>query len=76
MHNRNVMRPGPGLVWVMLLMTPVVGLSQTGSQQPVSALGRLEPDGGIIRVAAPSTPQAVSGSILAVLNKDDLLFSP
>jgi HlyD family secretion protein len=42
-------------------------MAQDNFQQAVSALGRLEPDGGIIRVAAPSTPQAVSGSILAQL---------
>ena len=68
MQNRNAIRPSTSLVWVILLMTPTLGLAQNSSQQAVSALGRLEPDGGIIRVAAPSTPQAVSGSILAELN--------
>ncbi len=54
------------LCWMLLLLTPAFGMAQD-SQRAVSALGRLEPDGGIIRVAAPSTPQAVSGSILAEL---------
>jgi HlyD family secretion protein len=34
----------------------------------VSALGRLQPQGGIIQVGVPSTPQALSGSILTVLH--------
>lgn len=37
-------------------------------QQAVSALGRLEPMDGIIRVAASSTPQAVSGAVLTELH--------
>ena len=36
--------------------------------QAVSALGRLEPEHGIIRVAAASTPDAVSGAVLAELH--------
>jgi len=30
----------------------------------VSALGRIEPEHGILRLGAPSTPQAISGSVL------------
>ncbi len=33
----------------------------------VSALGRLEPEHGIIRIAAPSTPTSVSGSVVKKL---------
>jgi HlyD family secretion protein len=33
----------------------------------VSALGRLEPKHGIMRIAAPSTPQSTSGSVLTQL---------
>ncbi|NIN59818.1 MAG: HlyD family efflux transporter periplasmic adaptor subunit [Xanthomonadales bacterium] len=36
----------------------------------MSALGRLEPEGGIIRVAAPSTPDAISGALLRELHVD------
>ena len=36
--------------------------------QAVSALGRLEPEHGIIRVAAASPPDAVSGAVLAELH--------
>jgi HlyD family secretion protein len=31
----------------------------------VAALGRLEPDGGIVRLGLPSTPEAISGPLLA-----------
>ena len=80
MQNQIALCPNFCLVW-LLLLTPTVVTAQDNSQQAVSALGRLEPDGGIIRVAAPSTPQAISGSILAELhvsegdyvNKGDLL---
>lgn len=33
----------------------------------VAALGRLEPEGGVLRVAGPSTPEAVSGAVVAEL---------
>ena len=33
----------------------------------VAALGRLEPEGGIIRLAAPSTPLSLGGNVLAQL---------
>ncbi len=67
MQKRNVDRPRIHLFWLLLLLTPALVMAQD-SQQAVSALGRLEPDGGIIRIAAPSTPQAISGSILAELH--------
>ena len=66
-HYRRAVHPGFRLAWMLLLLTPALVMAQDNFQQAVSALGRLEPDGGIIRVAAPSTPQAVSGSILAQL---------
>jgi len=33
----------------------------------VAALGRLEPEGGVLRVAGPSTPEAISGAVVAEL---------
>ncbi len=36
----------------------------------VAALGRIEPAGGVIRVGAPSIPDAVSGAVLTVLRVD------
>lgn len=35
--------------------------------ESISALGRLEPEHGIIRVASPSTPQAAYGAVLSAL---------
>ena len=35
--------------------------------ESIAALGRLEPENGIIRVASPSTPQAAYGAVLAAL---------
>ncbi|HET9694541.1 MAG TPA: hypothetical protein VFP48_09150, partial [Steroidobacteraceae bacterium] len=40
------------------------------SNRGVAALGRIEPLGGIVRVAAASTPDAVSGAVLAKLLVD------
>lgn len=41
--------------------------AKAGEQRGVAALGRLEPLGGIVRVAAPSTPDAVSGVVVVKL---------
>jgi len=41
--------------------------ARAGTQRGVAALGRLEPPGGVVRVAAPSTPDAVSGAVLVKL---------
>ena len=40
---------------------------QDTAPQSVAALGRLEPEHGVIRVASPSTPQATYGAVLAEL---------
>ena len=42
-------------------------LSAEDDQGAVSALGRLQPHNGIIRIGVPSMPEAVSGSLLASL---------
>ena len=44
--------------------------ARSGTQRGVAALGRIEPAGGVVRVAAPSTPDAVSGAVLIRLNVD------
>lgn len=48
------------------------GASAPNAKAPrgVAARGRLEPQGGIIRLGAPSTPDAVSGGIVLRLNVD------
>lgn len=48
-----------------LLLSPAAW-GQDG--QAVSALGRLEPELGIIRISAPSTPQAILGAVVAELH--------
>ena len=55
------------LACVSLLCISPPLMSQSESQAAVSALGRIEPRGGIIHVAVGSTPEAVSGSILSQL---------
>jgi len=40
----------------------------TSGSRGVAALGRLEPEGGIVRVALPSTPEAISGGVIAKLH--------
>lgn len=42
--------------------------TKAGVQRGVAALGRLEPQGGVVRVAAPSTPDAVSGAVVVKLH--------
>jgi HlyD family secretion protein len=53
-------------------VTPASADDKNRSEDPraVSALGRLEPRHGIIRVSAPSVPDAVSGAVLAKLLVD------
>ena len=46
------------------------GTASSASQRGVAALGRLEPLGGTVRVAAPSTPDAVSGAVVVKLLVD------
>ena len=57
---------------VVHVATPVRAQSPSGtaSNRGVAALGRIEPLGGIVRVAAASTPDAVSGAVLAKLLVD------
>jgi HlyD family secretion protein len=42
--------------------------AQNEQQSAVSALGRLQPQDGVIHVGAPSTPVSISGAMLAVLH--------
>ena len=52
-----------GLLWSSLLSA-----QNSDKAQAVSALGRLEPEHGITTLAAPSTPEAILGGILAELH--------
>ncbi|WP_191621245.1 efflux RND transporter periplasmic adaptor subunit [Marinihelvus fidelis] len=45
----------------------LLSMSSAFAESPVAALGRLEPQGGIVRIAAPSTPLSLAGSVLSSL---------
>jgi HlyD family secretion protein len=47
------------------------GAAQAQETQAVSALGRLEPEHGIIHVGASSTPEAILGAILVELHVEE-----
>ena len=51
----------------LLVATP--GMAQ--DRQAVSALGRLEPEHGVIRVSASSTPEAILGAVLVELHVEE-----
>lgn len=64
----RVIKPVSAFITAAILMTLAVSATaQADEQAAVSALGRLQPQDGIIRVGVPSTAEAVSGSILASL---------
>jgi HlyD family secretion protein len=55
----------------ILLSVTIPVWADNGQQADVSALGRLQPEGGIILIGVASTPEAVSGSILAELHVEE-----
>ena len=69
---------GPLLAAVMaaLLAAPAghalaqgtTGAKVADGTRGVAALGRLEPEGGIVRLGLPSTPEAISGAVIAKLH--------
>lgn len=61
---------GVGLVrspWWALLPSLLLTAPLWGSEGAVSALGRLEPEHGVIQVTAPVSPQATTGMVLGEL---------
>ena len=54
---------------LLALVAVTPGLAQ--DRQSVSALGRLEPEHGIIKVSASSTPEAILGAVLVELHADE-----
>ena len=56
------------LIVAVVISSTIPAHAQNDYQGPVSALGRLQPQGGIIQVGAPSTPETLSGSILTILH--------
>ena len=78
MHIQHKIRTAYALAMVWVLLIPSVLAAQENQQRAVSALGRIEPRGGIIQVGSPSTPEAISGSILKQLlvkEGDKVIFS-
>jgi HlyD family secretion protein len=57
------------LIILLALVAGDIALAQEG--QGVSALGRLEPEHGIVTVGASSTPQAILGAILVELRVEE-----
>lgn len=55
------------LAFLSLLCISLPLMSQPENQAAVSALGRIEPQGGVIKLGVGSTPEATTGSILAEL---------
>ena len=51
----------------LLYLAPALFFVQSVHAQAVSALGRLEPEHGVLSIGVSSTPHAVSGSIIAEL---------
>ena len=63
----------PGVTWIVVLLASnmLFSFPATATEDhrgAVSALGRLQPQDGILHIGIPSTPAAVSGSLLSVLH--------
>ena len=54
-----------------VLICPALLAQPSGAEQAVSALGRLEPQGGTIHLAASSTPQSIMGGIIVQLHVEE-----
>jgi len=57
----------------LVCLVALLAISPVSAQdlQSVAALGRLEPEHGIVRVSASSTPQAILGAILTELHVEE-----
>ena len=73
---RQPLGPLLAAVVVALLAAPAgqalaqgtTGAKAANGARGVAALGRLEPEGGIVRLGLPSTPEAISGAVIAKLH--------
>jgi len=52
---------------IPMMFAPALAFAQGSSTDAVSALGRLEPKGGVIHVAAALTPRSISGALITEL---------
>lgn len=58
-------------ILLLCLALPAVTAAIAQERQAVSALGRVEPEHGIVRVSAPSTPEAILGAVLVELRVEE-----
>ncbi len=56
-----------GFRWNLLLLLPALFIAQQAHAQAVSALGRLEPEHGLLHIGVSSSSYAISGSVIAEL---------
>jgi HlyD family secretion protein len=71
--SARVLNPAITLTWLTttLIFCQAIEAQSPGSNQAVSALGRLEPEGGTIHLVASSTPQSIMGGIVAELHVEE-----
>ena len=65
-HRRQLLNKTSAL-WTSLLLLPALLITQQVQAQAVSALGRLEPEDGVLHIGVSSSSHAISGSIIAEL---------
>lgn len=58
-------------LWAAFLLFNVLIVTPVSAAESVAALGRIEPAGGVVRVAAPSTPLSLAGSVVSILHVDE-----
>ena len=67
MQHRRQSLNKKGSHWQSLLLIPALLITQQLQAQAVSALGRLEPEHGVLHIGVSSSSHAISGSIIAEL---------
>ena len=65
-HNRQSLLKAVSK-WNLLLLLAALFIAQQAHAQAVSALGRLEPEHGLLQIGVSSSSYAISGSIIAEL---------
>lgn len=71
MHNRKQVLINVSRTWKPFLLVTCILIAQQAHAQAVSALGRLEPEDGVLSIGVASSSHAISGSIIAELLVDE-----
>ena len=71
MNNRKQVLSNVSRTWKPFLLVTCILISQQAHAQAVSALGRLEPEDGVLSIGVASSSHAISGSIIAELLVDE-----